>query len=155
MVCINKLHNHCGKMIWKCQLSVGTQVSFLSLYPIISFLSVLLSCFVLCCIKRKCTTHKMRGRDTSSSKCAQEYQQPLARARALGSQPVCDVVGRKLCLCVDLQGFEVSLADILEAQLRSACGTSSLRQLFVKEFLWHSVIVHSDNLTKPAHSSLP
>ena len=95
MVLTDKLHNHCGKMIWKCQLSVGTQVSFLSLVPIISFLSVLFSCFVLCCIKRKRTTHKMRGQDTSRNKCVQEYQQPLARARALGLQPVCDVVGRK------------------------------------------------------------
>ena len=59
-----------------------------------------------------------------------------------------------LNLFVELQGFELSLADILEAKLQSACGTSSLRQLFVNELFWHSVIVHSDNLTKLAYSSV-
>lgn len=99
----------------------------------------------------------MREQDTSSSKCTQKYQQPLARAKPLvhSLSPMFSVGSYGfLNLCVDLQGFDVSIADILEGNLWSACETSSLRQLFVKELLCYLIIVRSDNLTKPAYSSL-
>ena len=115
-------HNHSGKMIWKCQLSVETQVSFLSLVAIISFLSVLFSCFVLCCIKRKCTAHKMRGQDTSRNKCAHEYQQPLARARALGFTACLrccrsEAVASSVCVLI-CRG----LRSLWQTSLKPSCG---------------------------------
>ena len=55
-------------------------------------------------------------------------------------------------LGVYLQRFEVSLET--SSKLWCACGTSSLRQLALKELFWYSVIVHLDNMTKPAHSPL-
>ena len=55
-------------------------------------------------------------------------------------------------LGVYLQRFEVSLET--SCKLRCACGASSLRQLALRELLWYSVIVHLDNMTKPAHSPL-
>ena len=55
-------------------------------------------------------------------------------------------------LRVYLQRFEVSLET--SSNLWCARGASSLRQLSLKELLWYSVIVHLDNMTKPAHSPL-
>ena len=55
-------------------------------------------------------------------------------------------------LRVYLQRFEVSLET--SSNLWCALGASSLRQLALKELLWYSVIVHLDNMTKPAHSPL-
>ena len=55
-------------------------------------------------------------------------------------------------LRVYLQRFEVSLET--SSNLWCARGVSSLRQLALKELLWYSVIVHLDNMTKPAHSPL-
>ena len=55
-------------------------------------------------------------------------------------------------LALDLQGFEVSIADILVAKLWSACEASSQRHTEV--LLMYSVIFHLDNMTKPVNSSL-
>ena len=51
-------------------------------------------------------------------------------------------------LRVYLQRFEVSLET--SSNLWCARGASSLRQLALKELLWYSVIIHLDNMTKPA-----
>ena len=51
-------------------------------------------------------------------------------------------------------GFQIPLADVFVAQMRTASGALSLHKLSVQEILGDPAIVHSDDMSEPAQASL-
>ena len=58
-------------------------------------------------------------------------------------------------LGVDFQGFHISVAQILEAQLWAATGSFANGKFSIEDVLRYSAILHAAHMANPLHSALP